>query len=551
MRHTGLQLFKDIDVSNDAKINKANIIDKLSIPIRRSVDTNTFSDLFIENDELNQLNYYNNIIAVLDLNNPDALKSLLLSEIVFDDFFNFNKSFVESGSFHTIIKQDDIDSNQLDINLLTDCTCNQDITSVPSINIHNVDVSILDKIYYNLSKANANNIPINTNFIDSTNKFHNHMVFYDNILYSPTLSTIYIYLDSTENELVLIDITNVDIIEIDFKVITISSDLISDTYQELPNHYHKIKDLSNLDEHTNNLNGFQRFINNNQIKFDFDQDLFVNTFKLKNSFFEKRYNVNLLNKKLFNVNLNILQSTTDLKYDIKEIDLGGGNIVYEYHFSSLNFEADTIIELSTTDNQTIYNEKLYSISDTTQHDTQYLVEILKFDYNLLISSNTVNKTDVIDIYYEQIDKTSIDDNIVEIYKINDQTVYTINAYQDIEIIQSNINTIPYSNISKHLLYRDIDKNIIINIPKEYNGIEKQLDLTLINDSDFYITFDTTNVVTQLDIYQLDIFTDKQEFINSYDISDSNKKLTLPRGRVKFINSNELNRFNITLFDRTQ
>jgi len=114
----------------------------------------------------------------------------------------------------------------------------------------------LDKIYYNLSKANANNIPINTNFIDSTNKFHNHMVFYDNILYSPTLSTIYIYLDSTENELVLIDITNVDIIEIDFKVITISSDLISDTYQELPNHYHKIKDLSNLDEHTNNLNGF-------------------------------------------------------------------------------------------------------------------------------------------------------------------------------------------------------------------------------------------------------------------------------------------------------
>jgi hypothetical protein len=53
MRHTGLQLFKDIDVSNDAKINKANIIDKLSIPIRRSVDTNTFSDLFIENDELN------------------------------------------------------------------------------------------------------------------------------------------------------------------------------------------------------------------------------------------------------------------------------------------------------------------------------------------------------------------------------------------------------------------------------------------------------------------------------------------------------------------
>jgi hypothetical protein len=48
--------------------------------------------------------------------------------------------------------------------------------------------------------------------------------------------------------------------------------------------------------------------------------------------------------------LNILQATTDLKYDIKEIDLGGGNIVYEYHFSSLNFEADTIIELSTTDN---------------------------------------------------------------------------------------------------------------------------------------------------------------------------------------------------------
>jgi hypothetical protein len=53
MRHTGLQLFKDIDVSDNAKLNQANVIDKLSIPIRRAIDGNKFSDFFIENNELN------------------------------------------------------------------------------------------------------------------------------------------------------------------------------------------------------------------------------------------------------------------------------------------------------------------------------------------------------------------------------------------------------------------------------------------------------------------------------------------------------------------
>jgi hypothetical protein len=84
MRHTGLQQFTKVNVNDQADIYKTSIVDKLNIPIRRSIDYE-FGDLFIETDAVNVVNSNNNIHQLLDINNPDLIKSLLLSETFFDE----------------------------------------------------------------------------------------------------------------------------------------------------------------------------------------------------------------------------------------------------------------------------------------------------------------------------------------------------------------------------------------------------------------------------------------------------------------------------------
>jgi len=176
MRHTGEQLFKDIDVSNDAKINKANIIDKLSIPIRRSVDKNEFSDMFIELNQSNYVNYYNDIIGIADLVNDDILKSLLLSEIMFDDFFNFSKTLNESESFHTLIDVNGLNFTQIELNKTMSCSTDWDATSLPTVKLNFTDISEMDAVFLGLTTSNQNKLPLNTTFEDSTSDVYNHMV---------------------------------------------------------------------------------------------------------------------------------------------------------------------------------------------------------------------------------------------------------------------------------------------------------------------------------------------------------------------------------------
>jgi len=120
MKHLGTQHFKNINASNEVTAFTGNILNKLNIPLHRPLEGAIYGDVFFEGSQINITNSDNEIVSLLDINNPDVLKSLLLSEIVFDEFYNHDKEQEASGSFHT--KVDTTTLDQLDINYTLDCT---------------------------------------------------------------------------------------------------------------------------------------------------------------------------------------------------------------------------------------------------------------------------------------------------------------------------------------------------------------------------------------------------------------------------------------------
>jgi len=120
MRHTGNQLFTNAEVSNEADIYKLSAVDKLNIPIRRSLPDYEYADLFMEANAVNVVDGNTDIIQLLDIHNPDVIKSLLTSEIFFDEFMNFDKT--DTGSFNEEINLQEDEFKQYDINSTYDVT---------------------------------------------------------------------------------------------------------------------------------------------------------------------------------------------------------------------------------------------------------------------------------------------------------------------------------------------------------------------------------------------------------------------------------------------
>jgi len=95
------------------------------------------------------------------------------------------------------------------------------------------------------------------------------MVYYDNLIYDQANTLLTIKLDSFINSSILDDATNKDIVEITLKTFLFTDTTVVDNYISLPNHYHTLKDVSDIEEKTNTENGFVRLIDNNIIKMDF------------------------------------------------------------------------------------------------------------------------------------------------------------------------------------------------------------------------------------------------------------------------------------------
>jgi hypothetical protein len=100
MRHTGSHQFKSI-LADNGDIQNLSIVDKLSIPARPSLEGQTYTDIFYDAGNVNTVDNKGDINQLLDLKNTNLLKSLLMSEIVYDEIFNFDKT--NSTSFNEII----------------------------------------------------------------------------------------------------------------------------------------------------------------------------------------------------------------------------------------------------------------------------------------------------------------------------------------------------------------------------------------------------------------------------------------------------------------
>ena len=97
----GKQEFPGELIANKATQNSVSVINKLNIPLHKDVDNISFGDLFSESNIIKYVDDNLNINSILDLNNDDVVKSLLLSELLFDNFFNYDESYTHTHSFNT------------------------------------------------------------------------------------------------------------------------------------------------------------------------------------------------------------------------------------------------------------------------------------------------------------------------------------------------------------------------------------------------------------------------------------------------------------------
>ena len=541
MRHLGTQTYKDIVVNNNASINKTSVQDKLNVPFHRPLEGAEFGDLFLENNQLNITNQDNDIIPLLDLNNSDIIKALLLTEQVFDDFYNFDKELVNTGSFNTNItlgtdlQQITVDTTQ---SASTDQTNNTIIISFSqSTEAEDVFLKLLD--------FNQYNCPLLTTIYDGTNTI-SYMVYYNNINYSTGTTEINVVLNSVLNQSVLNDLTNTEINTITIKSFQFTNNEVVDNYVALPKHYHQLKDIDDLTSNTNSTNGYLR-LSDSTLSLPFPYTLVIDDVALNNSLLKKDYAKNIQNKLNFDLLLTNQYLEELVNYTDTTVDLGGGDYLIEYTFNDFTVNNTKLIELTTKDGQGITTTKDYSLTDTTAYQNSYLVEVVKFNYGLLISQLNSRVIDVIDVSLQQIDKTAIEDPQLKIYSITDTTITAISCYYDISILQPNATTPPSAIINPVNLFKDDDGYILLSVPKTYTNIVGTKHFSLPSEADLYFTFDNTAFPITLTISSLDLIANDQETYISLTLAQEQQKYVLPRGRYKIESDTPLNKYNIKMF----
>ena len=139
-QHLGLQKFNKIE---SKKITNEDLIlsNKLNLPFHKDLIKPSFGDLYTESNVVKFINNEIESITLLDLSNDDLLKTLLVSEVLFDDFLNCNESNQTSNSFNNILTlNQDIFQNV--INTYTDATIYFDST----INLNIIELQFIDNI---------------------------------------------------------------------------------------------------------------------------------------------------------------------------------------------------------------------------------------------------------------------------------------------------------------------------------------------------------------------------------------------------------------------
>lgn len=546
MKHLGTQIFNKID-STSVKSDEVNVIDKLSIPIRKSIAGNSFSDLFIESSTTKFIDNFNKIVPILDLGDSNSLKSLILSEDTFDNYYNYGKKRENTGSFNTDIKLNNGELSQYDINIKSDIKIKlvDSTTSYPFIEVQ--DSTSNQDLYLNLLKYVTDKIPVNSIFSDNTNYNNNIMLFINNISYNSITNVISILTDDTIS--IYDDSSTYNIVSLEINTLYIA-DSTSEYYEILPNHKHYIKNIADLEENTNARNGYLR-LSEDFLDLDFIQKMALPVGIIRGSTFTQNHTNILTKSNLFTANIIKQDNGSGIDYITNEIILGD-TTVYEYYFNNISLDFIDNMILTCDNNYTLYSALVNNINDTTNYQTNYLVEILTFKFDSFFKgedSTDIAKT--IDINYIQVDKTYIDSGTYDLYDLDyiNNKITTINGYYNFNVIQPNVNTIPDLLLEYYPLYKDTNGNVLLTIPKVYKDNNSTFEISIEKDTDIFVEFDSTVNVT-LDIYSFNIFTNNQDQITS----QTNVELTLfdnlNRGRYKIIPTVNTVNQTLSLFKRT-
>jgi hypothetical protein len=256
MKHLGLQEFLGTADINNAKVFSGNILNKLNVPLHRDVDGVTFGDLFSESNVLKFVDSNSSINILLDLNNDDIVKTLLLSEFVFDNFFNYGKTLQDSNSFNTKL---DITSDfiQYKLDIDTDMTAYVD----SSTNKNTIKIEIVENtqaVADTLIQYISNSFPLHTvfrNTVDNTS-IENSVVFtsvdVDDTSILLTVLDTYIAFSNLENcnNIIIKTFEIVDVIKTENEI-------------TLPPHPHVLSNITDLEANTNNDNGYVRLTDRN------------------------------------------------------------------------------------------------------------------------------------------------------------------------------------------------------------------------------------------------------------------------------------------------
>ncbi len=230
MKHLGLHEFPQSADFNEASIQTGYVVDKLNIPLRRTVNDIEFGDIFSENNVIKFVDAESEINELLNLDNDDVIKSLLISEIAFDDMFNFEQSLESSSSFHSVIELDDT-LTQVPLGASYPMTS----SATPALHIHLNNHTEAVALNLALGEFIANNLPLRLNFIDTTNSQQWDMIVeLNNIFIDEVHHTVDILPDSTDT--FFNTVQHCDIVEIiSFNFTNISTENV---YRKLPYHYH-------------------------------------------------------------------------------------------------------------------------------------------------------------------------------------------------------------------------------------------------------------------------------------------------------------------------
>jgi len=125
-----------------------------------------------------------------------------------------------------------------------------------------------DTLYTKLTEYSSYSIPVRTEMVDVLLNDYVYMIYYDSLLWNIETKELTVYLDNDYNESTLSDLTNVNIIEITVNNFVFEDSTNIDNYRKLPYHYHKLKEIDDIDINTNNENGYIK-LNNSKLELDF------------------------------------------------------------------------------------------------------------------------------------------------------------------------------------------------------------------------------------------------------------------------------------------